>query len=184
MTRIVRLATVLIVLVTECLLAIAAGPLHSPLFAVEVDLRPGKAIYLTMLRPEIVSASGVPPEAIVGQIFDGAKDVAPQNFARNRIFVEYLHAFIEREGRRDSSLKAEAKKIGSGRVIVADQRGSTPALSEEDFFGEFDVSAGILGRYKRNESHRILSERGLFRLPDSLESLLITDLERKAKAAK
>ena len=183
MKRLAHLAAVLLVL-TMCRLVAAADPLHPPFYVVEVDLRPGKAIYVTVLRPDVVFSSGMPPEAIVGQLLDGSKEVAPQNFARNRVFVEYLHSFIDMEARQEPLLQAEARKIGNGKLVVADRRGTIHAPSGEDNFGVFEVSNGTIGSYTRNEAHRILSERGLFRLPNSLERQLIAELERRAKAVK
>ena len=52
---------------------------------------------VTLLPPESASARGLAPEGIVGQLLkplDQGGTVSPENFAQNRVFVDFLHEVI------------------------------------------------------------------------------------------
>lgn len=104
--------------------------------------------------------------------------MSPDNFARNGKFVAYMHTLIEKVGLADAALIALAEKVGEGDINLTDRRATAATPDPEDLVGAFTVSGGKLVSYSRNAEHRILSERGFFRLPAPFESTLIETLTR------
>jgi hypothetical protein len=159
-----------------CSITYAMPPVPAPFHAIDVD---AKVRYITLLQPKVFLKGGVPAEAIVGQIRRPQEDVKPLNFARNSVFVEFMHATIERVGPHDKELKKQARAIKNGYLTLIDRRAGPGDPSPEDVFGRFEVENGMIKEYERNEAHRILSDRGFFRLPPSIEKKLIQALSAK-----
>jgi len=162
----------------------ATQPYQYPIFTVEVATPQGKVTYLTLVDSSVFMKSGLPPEAIVGQLLDGTKEITSANFARNRVFVDYMHSFIAAEGPADGELRGAARRVRNGELRVLDRRAKGDEPAEEDVVGTFQIVDGTLTTYTRNPKHRILGDRGLFRLPQSLEKKLVEALARKALATK
>ncbi len=149
----------------------------------QVETSEGRKDYVSILPPERLSSRGLPPEAIVGVLsrpLDEGDVITPENFARNRIFVEFLHAAIARRGPLLPGLVAEAKRQGDGSVVVIDGRTRTPAgaVPPEDIIGAFAVKDGqvVPNSYLANPRHRIVSTDGFFRLPAELHAALLEEL--------
>jgi hypothetical protein len=128
----------------------------------------------------------VPPEAIVGQIVRKLEndEITPANFARNSVFVEFMHATIQKIGSTNDELRSRAKQLGNGDFPLIDLRSKGGTPRSEDIIGKFKVENGVIIGYERNREHRILSDHGFFRLPEWIEKKLINDLTAKAKGGK
>ncbi len=65
-------------------------------------------------------------------------------FARNRVFVEFMHAVIARNAPEMPGFIAEAKRQGNGWVYIIDQRTPTPlgAVPPEHIVGVFEIKNG------------------------------------------
>lgn len=120
------------------------------------------------------------PEQIVGKLLDpvedanGAPKLEPENFARNGAFVDFLHNVIENQGPLEAGLIAEAREKGDGFVYLVDERADVAHMLDEDIFGRFRVSDGVIvpSSYERNLEHRIFSQKGFFQLPSGVHARL------------
>jgi hypothetical protein len=146
----------------------------------------GEQDYVTLLPPELILEHGLAPEAIVGVLsclLGPESRITPEIFARNRVFVEFLHDVIARHAPQEPGLQAEAQRLGNGWVYVIDQRTPTPdgAIPPEDVLGALEVRDGMIvaESYRPNPNHRILSDNGFFRLGDYLHQRLMEELARR-----
>ena len=143
----------------------------------------GPKYYVTCLSHEHVFQHGLEPEAIVGVLLrplENAEEIDPDVFARNRLFVDFMHSVIGRRGPELPGLIAEAKRQGEGLVFVVDQRTPTPqgAVPPEDIFGAFQIRNGqvVIGSYLASPNHMVLSPNGFFCLGAELQSCLMEEL--------
>jgi hypothetical protein len=118
-----------------------------PISVCRVYTPEGARDYVTCLPHEQAFAKGIPPEAIIGELLRPLKPreaITAAVFARNRVFVDFLHAVIARRGPQLPGLIAAARRQGNGRVYVIDQRTRTPqgAVPPEDIVGVFEVKDG------------------------------------------
>lgn len=148
-----------------------------------VDTPDGPKDYVTCLSHEHVFKHGLQPEAIVGVLvrpLENGEQINPDNFARNRVFVDFMHSVIARRGPELPGFIAEAKRQGEGWVYVVDQRTPTPqgAVPPEDIVGVFEIRNGqvVVGSYRASPNHVILSANGFFFLGAELQSCLIEEL--------
>jgi hypothetical protein len=126
---------------------------------------------------------GLPAEAIIGILrrpLGPGQTITPEVFARNRVFVEFMHAVIENRAPSQPGLIAEARRQGNGWVYIVDQRTRTPngAVPPEDIVGAFEVKDGrvLADSYRPNPKHMILSPDGFFRLGEELQACLLQEL--------
>jgi hypothetical protein len=138
---------------------------------------------ISVLPPEDVFARGLTPEAIVGKLtspLGEGEAITPEDFARNRLFVEFLHEVIARHAPELAALRAEARRIGEGWVYVIDARTADPRgrVPPEDTLGAFEVTAGrvVIDSYRRNAKHVTLSKDGFFELDAVLRERLLEEL--------
>jgi hypothetical protein len=150
----------------------------------------GEQDLVTLLPPDLLLARGLAPEAIIGVLTgplgeDGR--ITPENFARNRVFVEFLHDVIARHAPLQPGFQAEARRLGNGWIYVIDQRTPTPQgpVPPEDIFGAFEVRNGevVPGSYQPSPRHRILSADGFFRLDAGLHAALMQELRARNPAS-
>lgn len=158
-----------------------------PMLVCKIDQADGPVAYVTLTPQDELSVRGIAPQEIVGQIIDPQRPgIAPDNFARNRVFVDFLHGVIARHGPSLPALADEAQRQGEGLVVVVDGRAETPqdAVSPEDIVGAFQVAGGriLADGYRPNPNHRILNARGFFRLHPQLQRHLLEDLAASVAA--
>jgi hypothetical protein len=160
---------------------------HLPIHVCRVQTPEGVKEYVTCLPLEQVFERGLPPEAILGMLLRPlapGERITPELFARNRVFVDFLHAVIARRGPALSGLLAEALRQGEGWVYIIDQRTRNPQghIPPEDIVGVFAVRGGeiVPGSYQPCPKHRILSDDGFFRLEPELQACLLEELARRA----
>jgi hypothetical protein len=157
-----------------------------PIVVCHVRTPEGMKDYVTCLSHEHVFAQGLAPEAIVGVLLrplQPGEAITPAAFARNRLFVDFMHEVIGRRGPQLPGLVAEAQRQGNGWVYVIDQRTRTPrgAVPPEDIVGAFEVKGGqvVPGSYRASPKHMILSPDGFFRLGSELQACLLEELAAK-----
>jgi hypothetical protein len=158
-------------------------------FVCRVQSPEGVNDYVTLLPPELAFSRGLAPEAIVGVLshpLAEGEPITPAVFARNRIFVEFLHAVIARRGPSLPDLIAEAERQRNGRVYLIDGRTPTPegAVPPEDIIGAFEVRDGriVPGSYNACPNHGVLSSNGFFQLPSELHALLVEELSNLTRS--
>lgn len=154
-----------------------------PISICEVETPNGMVAYVTLAAPGEAIRRGLVPQEIIGQLLDlhradGPFD--PDNFARNRAFVDFMHGVIQQHGPAVPNLVEAAKKQNNGWVYIIDGRTPDPqgAVPAEDIVGGFQVENGeiVAGSYLPNPNHRILSCRGFFQLEPTLEQRLLDEL--------
>ena len=147
---------------------------------------------VTLLPPNDAFSKGIIPEAIVGVLkrpLTEGEAVKPENFVRNKIFNDFMHEIIAREGLKLKELEVEARRQGEGWVYLVDARTAAPRekVPPHDIIGAFEVKAGrlIAQSYKRNHRHILLSQEGFFRLPPEIYEELLKELKvRNSKSQK
>ena len=133
-----------------------------PLTVYTVDTPNGSKDSLSCLPHEQAFRRGLSPEAVIGELRRPLKPneaITPAAFARNRVFVDFMHEVIARRGPEFSGLIAEARRQGDGWVYIIDQRTKAPqgAVPREDIVGAFEVKEGQLlpGSYRPNPKHML-----------------------------
>jgi hypothetical protein len=146
----------------------------------------GPKDYVTLLPPDAVREQGLAPEAIVGELahpLGMGESIQPENFARNRVFVDFLHEVIARHAPQQPGFQAEARRLGNGWLYLLDQRTPTPQgpVPSEDILGAFQIQNGevVPGSYQASSRHRILSSSGFFRLEPGLHRCLLQELSAR-----
>src|SRR5271165_4973976 len=100
-----------------------------PIYVYQVDTSEGMKNYVSCVSHEHVFARGLPAQAIIGVLLrplESGEVITPAVFARNRVFVDYMHGVIARRGPELAGLMAEARRQGDGWVYIIDQRTRTP----------------------------------------------------------
>lgn len=151
----------------------------SHIFVCRVDEPEGVKDYVTLLPPEVFFPRDLFPEMVIGILarpLEEHERITPDVFARNRVFVDFMHDVIARHGANEPGLREQAHRVGDGFVDIIDQRtpdprGSVPA---HDVVGSFEVRNGevLPGSYSRNHNHVILSADGFFNLGANLDRRL------------
>jgi hypothetical protein len=137
----------------------------------------GDRHYVTVLPPDVVFERGLAAEAIVGVLLrppEPGEQITSDNFARNSVFVKFMHDVIARHAPDAPAFKEEAARQGTGWVYIIDARTKTPTgdVPLVDILGGFQVEEGTAkpGSYWPNPNHTILSPDGFFRLNDHLHA--------------
>lgn len=164
--------------------ASGTGTLDEVFYALQIDRGGASATMISLVPPEAASKSGLAAEAIVGELQNPGEPISPSNFARNSKFVDFLHAFVEREGRTNPELLNKASKLSSGVLAVHVRRGGVIGSAPEDLVGTFVVTGGKLQGYERNKVLRILTDKGFARLPATLEAKFLRDLRIGVRSGK
>lgn len=158
-----------------------------PVYVCRVETPEGEKDHVILLPPEQAFSRGLAPEAIVGVLtrpLAEGESITPEVFARNSVFVQFLHAVIARRGPDLPGVAAEAERQGDGWVYLIDQRTRMPggAVPPEDIIGAFKVRAGrpVPGSYQASPRHQILSRDGFFRLSPDLRAVLLEELANLA----
>lgn len=160
-----------------------------PISVCRVSTPEGSKDYVTCLPHELIFEHGLPAEAIIGvltQPVEQTSSITPENFSRNRVFVEFLHEMIASTGPTLESLIEDAKRQGEGWLYIIDQR--SPSLTNEeatippeDILGAFVVENGSIkpDAYQRNSNHQILTENGFFQLGNEMQTALLNELHQR-----
>lgn len=154
-----------------------------PISVCEVHTPDGMVAYVTLASPEEAARRGLVTQEIIGQLFDlnrAGGPFDPDNFGRNKVFVDFMHGVIEKHGPAVPKLVDAAKVQGNGWVYIVDGRTPTPQgpVPAEDVVGGFQVDDGAIvpGSYQANPNHRILSRHGFFQLEPMLQQRLLDEL--------
>ena len=152
------------------------------LFVYEIQQDGQTVHYLSPVPNEYGFKHGLEPHAIMGQFFDGGDELTPEKFARNSVFVEFLHKTLATYGPQCPGLIAEAQRIGSGSVAIIDLRVPDPnaAIEPEDVVAIFAVSDGQVGEYHPCPMHQIFNQHGFMKLDGWLYDRLFAELTPSA----
>ena len=159
-----------------------ADPLQQfPLYLIEAREPEGPAYLLTFLSlDELNAVGGLAPHAIVGKVFDPDAGIGPDNFARNRAFVEFVHGVIRRVVPTLPAYIAAAAEAGDGKLLVLDERAAHAGRTEEapDVMGTFDVAGGriVPDSYVPAIDHWILTDDGIFTPHPAIQDAVLAAL--------
>jgi len=166
----------------------SSGPERAglPISICEVKTPDGFVAYVTLSPLGVVMKRGVIPEEIIGQLIDSklaGESVDPENFAPNRVFVDFMHDVIKRHGPNLPGLIEAARTQDNGWIYILDGRTPTlgGAVPPEDIVGAFEVRDRqiIPNSYMANPNHRVLSHRGFFQLEPALQQKLLDEIANR-----
>ncbi len=134
-----------------------------PIYKVSVRDPTGPLNLITFVSPD--EMGGIPAEAVVGKLRGPGTELVPDNFARNRAFVDFMHRIIQEAVPQIEEFVAVARSIGTGWLNIHDARAfnAAPKIAETDIIGSFRVERGVIiaGEYVPNPNRWILSEYGM-----------------------
>jgi hypothetical protein len=158
-----------------------------PIHVYHINTPEGVKDYISCLPQEHVFERGLASEAIIGVLLrplEAGESITSAVFARNRVFVDFMHEVIARRGPALPGLIAEARRQGDGWVYIIDQRTRNPQghIPPEDIVGVFAVKAGAIvpDSYRRSPKHETLSADGFFQLCAELQSCLLEEIAGRA----
>jgi hypothetical protein len=166
--------------------SVMAQPAPPPSLHVYEAVIEGRAVSaVSLLSSEHVARHGLAHEAILGSLRVSPQhggEITPANFVANPQFVDFLQEFLGRVAPTDPALARAARAQGDGWVYLLDRRTPTPMgdVPAEDIFGGFEVRGGelVAGSWHPMDSHRLVTERGVFRLDRFLAPRLLEALEQ------
>jgi hypothetical protein len=153
------------------------------IFVYEVVQDGSHRYYVTPLPHEHGFATGLPAEAIMGELIEGFDRITPESFVQNPQFIELLAAVIGNHAHECPGLVAEANRQQEGYVVIVDRRTSDPdgAVPPEDIIGLVEIERGQLLRYHASPNYRILTKDGFMQLDRFLHDRLIEELAALAR---
>ncbi len=145
----------------------------------EVRTEEGFVGMVSIVPADVAFTKGLLPEAVMGTVPAGTKQILPSNFTVNPVFVRFLQNFIAKHAPTLSEFLAEAQRQQDGWVYIIDFRtgdvnGDVPP---EDILGVFEVKSGEPLLYQSNPNYRLFTERGFFVLHPHLEARLLKEIE-------
>lgn len=159
---------------------------QSPVHICVASTPEGEKHYVTLLPPDLVFSKGLIPEAIVGVLLRPLSEGEPITsdlFARNSVFVQFMHQVIARHAPDQPDCQDEARRLGTGWIFIIDRRTKTPQgpVPPEDIIGALKVHGGTVvpDSYQASSNHLILSPDGFFRLTPGLHQALLHELQSR-----
>lgn len=135
---------------------------------------------LSPLSPDQVGTYGLPTEAVLGQVDAALPSMTTEQFEQNQAFIDFLHQLIQSYGPTLPVFKEQALSMGSGTLIITDQRtqSSHQTPQKEDMIGQFSLQRGeiIPYSYISNPEYRVLTDNGPIQLVQPLEEILLDTL--------
>jgi hypothetical protein len=127
------------------------------------------------------AARGIPEDSIVGTLPSNVLDIKQETLKPNPSFVRFLHGVVAKHGPLAPSLMNEALQLGTGALLVKDNR--VPLIGKhepEDILGGFQIDEGriISNSYRFSSDYRIVSKRGLFVLDPWLHERLLEEVAK------
>jgi hypothetical protein len=146
------------------------------MYVFETDEGGGRSrFYLAVIEP---GASGMPAEAIVGEL-TGGPELELARFVPNEVFARFLAWAIARHAARCPGIVDEAARQRDGHVYVIDRRapgGPNDPVSEEDIIGAVEVVRGKITKYIGSPNYRAFGTAGLMQLDPWLHERLLEEL--------
>jgi len=156
--------------------------------AYQIEIKGNQHTLISMLTKKDVLRMGLPTQAVLGEIIDNEDQTTiSEKFVQNKKFVEFLQDFIKKFAPNDPGFKKVAKRKKRGYIYVIDQRCDEKNIDDipvEDLLGFFKIEDGKIVRdsYERFRSHRIMTEKGFFRLSKTMEARLLKELRNLPSA--
>jgi hypothetical protein len=132
-------------------------------------------VCLSVLPKKMVEDKGLHNKAIAGFLKTGQVD--PEGFIENQAFKEFLHQVMAAYLPKQEAFLEQGKTTGTGYVYLVDKRtkntkGDVPM---QDIIGALNFENGDLvpDSYLPNRNYKLLTGKGFFQLPYSLEQNLL-----------
>ncbi|MCA9212404.1 MAG: hypothetical protein KDB27_05030 [Planctomycetales bacterium] len=124
---------------------------------------------------------GIPSEAILGELAEGAVAVSEACFTPNVAFIKFMHESIATHVQSCPSLIDRAKRLGAGKLPLLDGRvpDGQKQVNAADVIGLLDVEAERIVRYTANMQHKIVYDDQVMKLEPFLLERLIGDILRQ-----
>jgi hypothetical protein len=134
--------------------------------------------FATLLPHDTGFESGLPSEAIMGELTDGPHTLTPDAFQQNERFIQFLAFVIGKHAIGCPGLVAETQRQQNGFVYILDKRTPTPdgAVPPEDIIGGVEIESGQMLRFHGSPNYRILTADGFMQLDSWLKDRLIEEL--------
>jgi len=133
--------------------------------------------FVSILPTDEVFAKGLTESAILGRIINPQEPLSAANIKVNPVFVSLVHKVIEVTSIELKECQEAARLQGQGFLYITDARDRFyPNTKPADIIGAFAVENGELQEksYQPNPSYQLISEDGLFQLPEAyIESLMV-----------
>jgi hypothetical protein len=146
-----------------------------PIYQVQVRDVSGLLNLITFLSPDEIG--DIPSQAIVGKLIGPGTDLVPENFCRNRSFVDFMHRVIQRVASQIDDFVTAARQLGTGWLDIRDARAfaADPKVAATDIIGSFRVASGVIvpEDYVPNPEHWILSRYGIFTPHPEIQNQLL-----------
>lgn len=153
-------------------------PGHMDFHVFSVATAETKGMCLSVLPKKIVEDKRLHNKAIVG--FLKTDQVNPQDFVESQAFKDYFHQFISRQLPLQAEFLSEGKKINNGYVYLIDKRTKNPKgdVPMQDIVGAMNFENGhlVADSYLPNKNYKLLTSKGLFQLPFSLEESFLKEI--------
>ena len=159
-------------------LASAAGGGRADLHVFRIEFEGQPRDVLSLIPINAAFEEGFPRASIIGFVRNPIQPgQAVFEIDENPEFVDLLHAVIARHAPSWPQFQKEARRQKEGWIYVIDGRtpdpgGEVPGI---DIIGAFELNSGVCcsDSYRRNPNHRLMTERGLFKLPPALHRVLL-----------
>jgi hypothetical protein len=143
------------------------------LFACEIPGGNQSRRYLSLLEPG--RHRHIPEEALVGYLISNERPVIHENIIYNPAFIDLFHKIIVLTTLQSRETASAAAMQETGFIYVRDQRADAATENDpEDIIGSFEVLNGSLQplSYQPNPKYKIISAKGMFRIPGDFDHLL------------
>jgi hypothetical protein len=132
-----------------------------------IDKEGKKIYYLSFLSPEEIQEPGLTARNVIGTLKTMTEKPTEEDVKINPAFLKLFHQTIAEYCPGEDQFIKEAEKMGSGALLVFDQRSNKSNRLEEDIIGAFEVKEGKLfsDTYRLNANYKIIGIKGMFSLP-------------------
>lgn len=136
---------------------------------------------LSLLQHDQVFKNGLANKAIIGYVLNISIPLTKDNVYINPDFISLFHKVVNDVSPTIDSFKLSAEKQNQGFVYIIDQRDKHhPNTKPFDIIGAFEVKDGkvVVGSYTSNPNYQIVSDDGLFQLPDIYYQKMVTAMQQ------
>ncbi|MEZ6057224.1 MAG: hypothetical protein R3C01_11025 [Planctomycetaceae bacterium] len=145
---------------------------------VETDFDGQHRYFATLLPHDEVFASGLPPEAILGEFTRGPQMLTYEAFEQNPQFIEFLADTIRKHVSSCPGLIDAMQRQQDGFIDILDDR--TPATSngvlQADLIGRVEIKRGEMIGFRASPQYRLMTANGFMQLDPWLKERLVAEL--------
>ncbi|QDT44722.1 hypothetical protein Pan241w_48380 [Gimesia alba] len=135
--------------------------------------------YVSPLSHDLGFTTGLPSEAIMGELTNGPENITPEFFQQNTQFLEFLAGVIGKHAIHCPGLIAETERQQNGYVFILDRRTPTPedGVPPEDIIGYVEIKNGQMLQFHSSPNYRIFTKDGFMKLERWMHERLLEELK-------